>query len=62
MLDNKAIEKVGCVAPVKSLRALPSASPFELMTAARTAEAPDCSELELPESTVRLEVAPEAGP
>ena len=44
MLDMRAAEKVGCVAPVKSLSALPSAEPFELITLARTAAAPDCPE------------------
>jgi hypothetical protein len=62
MLDISALEKVGCVEPVKSLSALPSTEPFELMTLARTEAAPDCSELELPESTERPEVAPELGP
>jgi hypothetical protein len=62
MLDIRAVEKLGCDAPVKSSSALPSTEPFELITLARTAAAPDCPELELPESTVRSEVAPELGP
>ena len=62
MLDMSAVEKVGCVAPVKSLSALPKSEPFELMILESTADAPDCSELELPESAVRLVVAPEPGP
>ncbi len=62
MLDIKAVEKIGWGAPVKSLRALPSTEPFELMMLARTVAAPDCCELELPESTVSPEVAPELGP
>jgi hypothetical protein len=62
MLDMSAVEKIGCGAPVKSLSALPSTEPFELMMLARTVAAPDCPELELPESAVRPEVAPELGP
>ena len=62
MLDIRAVEKIGCVEPVKSLSALPNTEPFELITPARMVAAPDCPELELPESTVRLEVAPELGP
>jgi len=62
MLDIRAVEKIGCGAPVKSLSALPRTEPFELMMLARTVAAPDCPELELPESTVRSEVAPELGP
>src|SRR3984957_4029739 len=62
MLDMSAVEKIGCGAPVKSLSALPSTEPFELMTLARTEAAPDWSELELPESTEKPEVAPELGP
>ena len=62
ILDIRAVEKIGCSVPVKSLSALPSTEPFELMMLERTAAAPDCSELELPESTVRFVVAPELGP
>ncbi len=47
---------------MKALRTLPSADPFELMTSARTAAAPDCSELELFDATVKFVVAPELGP
>jgi len=62
MLDMSAVEKRGWGAPVKSLRALPRAEPFELMMPARTDAAPDGCELELPESTVSPDVAPELGP
>jgi hypothetical protein len=62
MLDIRAVEKVGSDEPVKSLSALPSTEPFELMTLARTVAAPDCSEVALPVSTERPEVAPELGP
>jgi hypothetical protein len=62
MLDMSAVENSCCGAPLNELSALLSTDPFELMTSARTAAAPDCCELELPESAVRLAVAPEPGP
>ncbi len=61
-LDNRAVENTCVGASVKALSAPLSAEPFELMTSARTAEAPDWSALELLDATVKLVVAPEPGP
>ncbi len=47
---------------MKALKTLPSTDPFELMTSARTAVAPDWSELELLDATVKLVVEPLPGP
>jgi hypothetical protein len=62
MLDIRAVEKIGWGAPLNSLSVLPNTEPLELMMLARTEAAPDCFELEFPESTERPEVAPELGP
>src|ERR1700685_3546148 len=61
-LDNRAVEKTCVGAPVKALSSLPNAEPFELITPARTAAAPDWPELELLEATVKFVAAPEPGP
>ncbi|MGA7807628.1 MAG: hypothetical protein WCB02_23755, partial [Bradyrhizobium sp.] len=61
-LDNKAVENTCSGAPVKALRALLSTEPFELMTPARTAAAPDWSVFELLAATVKFVMAPEPGP
>ena len=61
-LDNRAVEKICVGAPVKASSALPNAEPFELITPARTAAAPDWPELELLDATVKFVAAPEPGP
>jgi hypothetical protein len=56
MLAISALEKVGWDAPVKAFIESPRMEPFELMMLARTDAAPDCCEVELPESTLRSDV------